>query len=67
VKNNNFGPATIAGVNYAANGDNIGVRATGSGRSGRVNLANISVINNTLNGDRIETCNPPVVVCSGNK
>src|SRR5215210_69815 len=49
------------------NANRIGVRATGSGRSGRVNLANISVINNTLNGDRIETCNPPVVVCSGNK
>jgi len=48
------------------NANRIGVRATGSGRSGRVNLANISVINNDLNGDRIDTCDPPVVVCSGN-
>src|SRR5215203_948185 len=31
------------------NANRIGVRATGSGRSGRVNLANISVINNDLN------------------
>ena len=63
--NNNFGPATIAGVNYPANGNRIGVRATDSGRSDRVDLANVDVVNNNLNGDRIVTCGGPVV-CSGN-
>jgi hypothetical protein len=65
VSNNNFGPETIAGVNYEANGDNIGVRATGSGRSDRVNLADIHVDNNKLNGDRIVSCGGPVS-CSNN-
>ena len=63
--NNNFGPATIAGVSYPANGDRIGVRATDSGRSDRVNLSNVDVINNNMNGDRIVTCGGQVV-CSGN-
>jgi len=48
------------------NANRIGIRATDSGRSGRVNLANILVENNNLNGDRIDACDPPVVVCSGN-
>jgi hypothetical protein len=61
--NNNFGPATIAGVSYLANGDRIGVRATDSGRSDRVNLSNVDVVNNTMNGDRIVTCGGPVA-CS---
>lgn len=65
VVSNNFGPATIAGVSYPANGDRIGVRATDSGRSDRVNLSNVDVVNNDLNGDRIVTCGGPVV-CSGN-
>ena len=65
VKNNNFGPEPIAGVNYAANGDKIGVRATDSGRSDRVNLSDIHVDNNTMDGDRIVSCGDPVV-CSGN-
>jgi Thrombospondin type 3 repeat len=63
--NNNFGPATIAGVSYPANADRIGVRATDSGRSDRVNLSNVDVVNNKMNGDRIVTCGGPVV-CSGN-
>jgi hypothetical protein len=63
--NNNFGPATIAGVSYLANADRIGVRATDSGRSDRVNLSNVDVVNNNMNGDRIVTCGGQVV-CSGN-
>ena len=65
VDNNNLGPATIAGVSYSANGDKIGVRATDSGRSDRVNLSNIDVVGNKMNGDRIVSCGGPVA-CSGN-
>jgi Thrombospondin type 3 repeat len=65
VINNNLGPATIAGVSYAANGDRVGVRATDSGRSDRVNLTNVDVVNNKMNGDSIITCGGPVS-CSGN-
>jgi parallel beta-helix repeat protein len=43
----------------------IGVRATDSGRSDRVNLERILVQGNDLGGDRIVTCGGPVV-CSGN-
>jgi hypothetical protein len=65
VRNNIFGPATIAGVSYLANGDRIGVRATDSGRSDRVDLSNVDVVDNNMNGDRIVTCGGPVV-CAGN-
>ncbi len=70
VDNNNFGPATItiAGeeVDYSANGGNrIGVRATDSGRSDRVNLSNVAVKNNDMNGDRIVNCGGQVE-CSDN-
>jgi hypothetical protein len=69
VHYNNFGPATItiAGVqvNYPANGNQIGVRATDSGRSDRVNLSEILVTDNDMNGDRIVRCGGPVM-CSGN-
>src|SRR5215218_8121205 len=62
---NNFGRATITiagvAVNYPPNGSNrIGVRATDSGRSDRVNLYNVDVVGNNfgladsnLNRDRI--------------
>ena len=63
--NNNFGPATIAGVSYPANADRIGVRATDSGRSDRVDLSNVDVLNNNMNGDSIVTCGGPIF-CSGN-
>ena len=65
VRNNNFGPATIAGVSYPANGDKIGVRATDSGRSDRVDLSNVDVENNNMNGDRIVSCGGQVA-CSNN-
>jgi hypothetical protein len=75
---NIFGPATIIVPdedrpgevkveNYDANGDRIGVRATGSGRSNRVNLSDVDVVGNDLNNDRIVPwpC-AGQVVCSGN-
>jgi hypothetical protein len=65
VRNNVFGPAIIGGKSYPANGDKIGVRATDSGRSDRVNLFNIDVIGNAMNGERIVSCGGPVF-CSGN-
>jgi hypothetical protein len=79
---NNFGRATITiagvAVNYPPNGSNrIGVRATDSGRSDRVNLYNVDVVGNNfgladsnLNRDRIIPwpCPPTgqVVACSNN-
>jgi hypothetical protein len=70
VLNNRFGPAdiTIGGdtVHYDPNGERIGVRATDSGRSGRVDLSNVRVANNNMNGDRIVNCDPPDVVCENN-
>jgi len=62
VENNNFGKAIIAGVTYLVNGNRIGVRATDSGRSDRVNLFNVDVRNNNfglannVDRDRIVTC-----------
>jgi hypothetical protein len=41
------------------------VRATESGRSNRVDLSNVRVVDNDMNGDRIVTCGGPVA-CSGN-
>jgi hypothetical protein len=57
--------AQVLNNNFGDNVDNIGVRATDSGRSGRVNLSNIKVENNDMNGDRIVTCGGPVV-CANN-
>jgi hypothetical protein len=54
VRNNSFGD----------NGG-IGVRASDSGRSNRVDLSNVRVVDNDMNGDRIVTCGGPVA-CSGN-
>jgi hypothetical protein len=71
VVNNNLGTATIAGVKYQVNGNQIGVRATDSGRSDRVNLSNIKVetnnfgLVNIVDRDRIVTCGGQVA-CSGN-
>jgi len=70
--NNNFGRATVAGVDYPPNGNRIGVRATDSGRSDRVNLSNVDVVGNNfgladsnMNRDRIITCGGQVA-CSFN-
>jgi Thrombospondin type 3 repeat/Right handed beta helix region len=56
--------AQVLNNNLSAN-NGIGVRATDSGRSDRVNLSNVLVKENDLGGDRIVTCGGPVV-CSGN-
>jgi hypothetical protein len=72
VVNNNFGRATITidgvEVDYPPNGNRIGVRATDSGRSDRVNLSNVKVENNNfglpdtnMNRDRLVTCGGQVV------
>ena len=52
-------------VTYPANNERIGIRATDSGRSDRVNLFNVDVLSNDMNGERIITCGGPVE-CSGN-
>ena len=52
-------------VTYEPNNERIGVRATDSGRSDRVNLSNILVTDNTMNNERIIGCGGPVV-CSNN-
>jgi len=52
-------------VTYPGNTDRIGIRATDSGRSDRVDLSNVDVLNNNMNGERIITCGGPVY-CSGN-
>jgi hypothetical protein len=58
--------AQVLNNNLSAN-NGIGVRATDSGRSDRVNLMNVDVVNNNLNGDRIVPwpCTGQVA-CSGN-
>jgi hypothetical protein len=40
-------------VSYPTNTERIGIRATDSGRSGRVDLRNVVVRNNTMNNERI--------------
>jgi parallel beta-helix repeat protein len=51
--------------NTLSDNNGIGVRATDSGRSDRVNLERILVKENDLGGDRIVSCGGPVT-CSGN-
>ena len=51
--------------NILSDNNGIGVRATDSGRSDRVDLDNILVKENDLGGDRIINCGGKVV-CSGN-
>jgi hypothetical protein len=55
-------------VTYGPNTNNerIGIRATDSGRSDRVNLSNVIVRNNTMNNERIIGCDGRRVVCSNN-
>src|SRR5215204_3065111 len=75
VESNVFGGATFrflspennnpVTVTYPPNNKRIGIRATDSGRSGRVDLSNVVVRNNTMNNEPIVTCGGPVV-CSNN-
>ena len=55
-------------VTYGPNTNNerIGIRATDSGRSDRVNLSNVIVRNNTMNNELIVAPDDELVVCSNN-
>jgi hypothetical protein len=78
VEFNVFGGATfrfldplnkLVTVTYPPNTERIGIRATDSGRSNRVNLAAVVVRNNFMNNERIipEPCRSPgPVACSNN-
>ena len=65
VTGNVFGATSIDGKPYSVNKDKIGVRATDSGRSDRVNLSNIEVAGNKMNTESIVTCGGQVA-CSNN-
>ena len=58
--------AQVLNNTFGDNGNRIGVRATDSGRSDRVNLLNVIVRNNTMNNERIIGCDGRRVVCSNN-
>jgi hypothetical protein len=69
VKSNVFGEATFSfispennavTVTYPQNGERIGIRATDSGRSDRVDLKEVVVRDNLMNNERIVTCGGPV-------
>jgi hypothetical protein len=76
VEFNVFGGATFKYINhpennletvtYEPNTERIGIRATDSGSSNRVNLSNVIVRNNTMNNERIIECDGQRVVCSNN-
>jgi hypothetical protein len=79
VEFNVFGGATFKYINhpennlvtvsYPVNTERIGIRATDSGRSDRVNLSDILVKDNTMNNERIipwPCTNPDVVECINN-
>jgi hypothetical protein len=55
VRNNVFGPATIANVSYEANAV-AAIRCSDSGRSDRPNLQNVVIGPNVLNGETIKDC-----------
>jgi hypothetical protein len=63
VRNNVFGPATIADITYPPNRDSKGrlvtIRASDSGRTDRTNLLNVDIVNNALNGETIMGCELP--------
>jgi len=76
VELNVFGGATFHYINhpennlvtvtYPPNTERIGIRATDSGRSDRVNLSNILVKDNAMNNERIIGCGGTRVVCRDN-
>jgi hypothetical protein len=53
VRANVFGEATIEGVQYSHNGQNVAVRAADAGLSDRIDLWNVDIIDNVLNGETI--------------
>ena len=60
--------AQVLNNNFGGSGNRIGVRATDSGRSDRVDLRNRDVKNNTMNRDIIKGCEllNIIVDCAGN-
>jgi hypothetical protein len=65
-RNNVFGAATVAGVNYGADAHGLSIRFYDSGQ--RTDLWNGAAVSNSLRGETISGCTLPdsVVVCSSN-
>jgi Right handed beta helix region len=59
VRNNVFGGASIAEVDYLPNSGGVAIRATDSGRSDRPDLFNVQMVGNVLNGEVIKGCEMP--------
>jgi Right handed beta helix region len=59
VRNNVFGGASIAEVDYLPNTGGVAIRATDSGRSDRPDLSNVDLVDNVLNGEVIKGCELP--------
>jgi len=65
-RNNSFGPQTVGGVAYGADGNNgLAMLFEDSGRASRTDLWNADTLNNLLNGEVIKGCELPdnVVYC----
>jgi hypothetical protein len=58
-RTNIFGPATIAGVSYAANYNNRAIYFGDSGKADRTDLWNGDATGNELNGEKIVGCEKP--------
>jgi hypothetical protein len=66
IRYNTLGAAPIAGISYPSNGYKVAVRATDSGRSDRPDTMNITVQNNTLNGEVVKCLSGTNLTCSPN-
>jgi len=53
VRHNVFGVATIDGVEYSHNGQNVAVRAADAGLPDRTDMWNVDIMDNVLNGETI--------------
>jgi hypothetical protein len=53
VRYNVFGEATIDGVQYSHNGQNVAVRAADAGRVDKTDMWNVDITDNVLNGETI--------------
>jgi hypothetical protein len=67
-RNNSFGPQSVGGVNYPANGNNGLALLLKDNPDRRTDTYNGAAIDNMLHGERITGCDLPdeVVLCSGN-
>jgi hypothetical protein len=61
-RENIFGPQVIGKTSYPGNANGLAMRIHDSGGS-RTDLWNISVHDNTLNGETIAGCSLPAVTC----